>query len=50
VSQDHLIKELKNSIKSVTIHFGEGHLNPSTIACLLYQVEEKILSTNNTNT
>jgi hypothetical protein len=50
VFQEELNKVLKKSIKSATIHFGEGRLNPSTIACVLYEAEEKILSTYDKNT
>lgn len=34
--------EMKNTI----IHFGEGRLNPSTIACVISEVEEKLTKTN----
>lgn len=35
---------LSEEIESATIHFGEGRMNPSTIACILYRIEEKLLS------
>ena len=35
-------KLIKEEIKNVTIHFGEGKMNPSTIACILAKVEERL--------
>jgi hypothetical protein len=28
---------------NITIHFGEGRLNPSTIACVIAEVEHKLM-------
>ena len=30
------------AMNSAIVHFGEGHMNPSTIACILYEVEKNI--------
>lgn len=33
---------LREEMQNTTIHFGEGRMNPSTIACVLAKVEEKL--------
>lgn len=35
-------KMINEEINNATIHFGEGRLNPSTIACIFAKIEEKI--------
>jgi hypothetical protein len=47
---DHVTKEsalqlLKSQMERATIHFGEGRMNPATIACILALIEEKITGT-----
>ncbi|MSM41573.1 MAG: HNH endonuclease [Geobacter sp.] len=43
ISQEVIRAAMFEAMQSATIHFGEGRMNPSTIACVLYQVEEKLL-------
>ena len=33
---------LSEEIQNATIHFGEGHINPATIACIFARVEERL--------
>ena len=33
---------LSEEMQNATIHFGEGHLNPATIACIFVRVEERL--------
>lgn len=41
--QKQLIKKiLEEEIENATIHFGEGRMNPSTIACIFARVEERL--------
>jgi len=35
---------LGREIEKTTIHFGEGRLNPSTIACVIAELEKKLTS------
>jgi ribosomal protein L37E len=42
-TQLQLAKEfLQEEMHNATIHFGEGRMNPSTIACVLARVEERL--------
>jgi hypothetical protein len=42
-TQLQLAKEfLQEEMQNATIHFGEGHMNPSTIACIFARVEERL--------
>jgi hypothetical protein len=43
ISQDEIKAAMSEAIQSATFHFGEGRMNPSTIACVLRQVEEHFL-------
>ena len=47
VSEDSIKEAVGSAIRSSTIHFGEGRMNPSTIACVLHQVEEAIINRTN---
>lgn len=38
LAKKFLFEEMQNA----TIHFGEGRMNPSTIACILTRVEERL--------
>jgi hypothetical protein len=42
VSEKHVRTLLREEMQRVTIHFGEGRLNPSTIASILALLEERI--------
>jgi len=42
VSEKHVLTLLREEMQRVTIHFGEGRLNPSTIASILALIEERI--------
>ena|SRR5258708_1429162 len=42
VSEKHVLTLLREEMQGVTIHFGEGRLNPSTIASILALIEERI--------
>ncbi len=44
ISQEDIKAAMQIAIQSATIHFGEGRMNPATIACVLYQVEEAFLN------
>lgn len=33
---------LQEEMQNTTIHFGEGRMNPSTIACVFAKVEERL--------
>lgn len=35
---------MENEFARTIIHFGEGRLNPSTIACIIAETEEKLAS------
>ena len=39
---------LRKEFDNVIVHFGEGKLNPSTIACMCEEIEIKLLSENQT--
>ena len=41
-SEKHVLTLLREEMQRVTIHFGEGRLNPSTIASILALIEERI--------
>jgi hypothetical protein len=42
-TQLQLAKEfLQEEMQNTTIHFGEGRMNPSTIACVFARVEERL--------
>lgn len=41
-NEEDLKKLVQEEINNATIHFGEGRLNPSTIACIFAKVEERI--------
>jgi hypothetical protein len=43
VSQEGINAALRKAMESATFHFGEGGMNPSTIACVFYLVEEEFL-------
>lgn len=36
--------EMQNELGRVVRHFGEGRLNPSTIACILAEIEKTLAS------
>jgi len=42
VSEKEALKLLREEIKKATIHFGEGRLNPSTIASIFALIEERV--------
>lgn len=42
VSIERLRSLINKAMESTIIHFGEGRLNPSTIACILHQVENTL--------
>jgi len=44
VSQEAINDAMQEAMRSATIHYGEGRMNPSTIACVLHQVEETVTS------
>lgn len=46
IVKEGLSKEMSKAIRSAIIHFGEGRMNPSTIACILYEVEEQFKNRN----
>jgi hypothetical protein len=35
-------KLLQEEMQNTTIHFGEGRINPSTVACVFAKVEERL--------
>lgn len=42
ITEEELIELLREQLKKVTRHFGEGNLNPSTIASILALIEERV--------
>lgn len=46
IDPDRLLQEfnvlLKKQFDKVIVHFGEGRLNPSTIACMMAEVEKEL--------
>lgn len=42
-SKSKVEKLFREELSNVTIHFGEGRINPSTIACVFARVEEKLI-------
>jgi len=42
VSDKKALELLREEIKKATIHFGEGRLNPSTIASIFALIEERV--------
>lgn len=42
VSENNALELLREEIKKATIHFGEGRMNPSTIASIFALIEERI--------
>lgn len=42
ISNDEVNKLLSAELDKITWHFGEGRLNPSTIACIIAEVESKL--------
>ena len=46
VNPDEAIEWLRAELRKTTIHYGEGRLNPSTIACVIAEVEEKLMQMN----
>ena len=42
IPQDKIQAVIMEAMRSATIHFGEGRMNPSTIACVFYQAEERL--------
>ena len=42
VSSESATELLRSQMQRATIHFGEGRMNPATIACILALIEEKI--------
>jgi hypothetical protein len=43
VSPEMVNELLRTEMRNTTIHYGEGRLNPSTIACVIAEVEEKLM-------
>lgn len=43
ISPEEVNKALQEAIQTATFHFGEGGMNPSTIASVIYLVEEQFL-------
>lgn len=43
VGRNEAIQLLRQEFDKTTIHWGEGRLNPSTIACVLAEIEEKLM-------
>jgi len=42
VSEENALELLREEIRKATIHFGEGGMNPSTIASILALIEERV--------
>jgi hypothetical protein len=42
LAEEHAIKLLREEMQKVTIHFGEGRMNPSTIASIFALIEESV--------
>jgi len=42
VSEKEALEHLREEIKKATIHFGEGRMNPSTIASIFALIEERV--------
>jgi hypothetical protein len=40
---------LKKEMNNTVAHFGEGGLNPSTIACLIHKIEERFMGEKSSN-
>jgi hypothetical protein len=41
-STNEAVELLRDELRNTTIHYGEGRLNPSTIACVIAEIEEKL--------
>ena len=42
VSPNEALGLLRQEFDQTTVHWGEGRLNPSTIACVIAEIEEKL--------
>ena len=42
VSEKEALELLREEMKKATIHFGEGRMNPSTIASIFALIEERV--------
>ncbi|PHR90792.1 MAG: HNH endonuclease [Blastopirellula sp.] len=42
VDENQVQNLLKDEIQKAIVHFGEGRMNPSTIACIIYSIEEQL--------
>lgn len=43
VSLGEVLELLRDEFDKTTVHWGEGRLNPSTIACVIAEIEERLL-------
>jgi hypothetical protein len=41
-SREEALSVMRSEMEKAIMHFGEGHLNPSTIACIFALVEERL--------
>ena len=43
INHNDVIELLREEFDRATIHWGEGRLNPSTLACIIAEVEERLM-------
>ncbi len=43
ISKEEIELAMRSAMNSASSHFGEGRMNPSTIACVLHQVEQQLM-------